>query len=174
MRNTLLATVLLVTGAEGAEVHFCWQGDGGYSILGSMQFPDDLTDAHVVTEADVTAFEMTGYHDGIPIGGWSLAARQPHTSWMLTYDPGTMTFAVGGRAAEGTGQAWNANGWVTDCGTPGFGFNAESHEQDICVDGIYYPESGIAPDTPLRGHLTASATGCAPLLSMKGAPRRHG
>jgi hypothetical protein len=64
-----------------------------------------------------------------------------------------MIFLTGGSFAGFASQGWNANGDVTDCGTPGFGFNSGNFAQDICLNGAYVEASSIAPDTPLLATL---------------------
>lgn len=64
-----------------------------------------------------------------------------------------MIFLTGGSFAGFASQGWNANGDVTDCGTPGFGFNSGNFAQDICLNGAYVEASSIAPDTLLLATL---------------------
>ncbi|MCP1167477.1 hypothetical protein NHG85_02860 [Limimaricola sp. ASW11-118] len=137
---------LLALPAQAVELYFCWQGAAGYSMTGTMRFPDALLDAPRLDEADVTGFEITGWHEGERLGSWSLAALTPETSWMLNFAPREMRFLMPGM---GVFQAWNADGGVSDCGTPGFGFNAGNGGQDICVDGRFVTESTIPWSTPL-------------------------
>ena len=148
---------LLALPAQAIELHFCWQGAAGYSMTGTMRFPDALRDAPRIDEGDVTGFEITGWHEGARLGSWSLAALTPQTSWMLEFDRGEMRFVMPG---IGVFQAWNADGHVSDCGTPGFGFNAGNGGQDICVDGRFVNESTIHWSTPLRATPEPVNPGC--------------
>lgn len=150
MIRALAATLALIACAPplAAEVRYiCWRGAGGYTMTGRMEFPDAVAARGVITEADLTGFHIKGFHFGAPIGSWSLAALTDQTSWLLRYDPERHLFDLGGLL--GLYQAWNANGAVSDCGVPGFGFNAGNGGQDICVDGRFVTESTIPWDTPL-------------------------
>ncbi|WP_341212544.1 hypothetical protein [uncultured Limimaricola sp.] len=131
---------------QAVELQFCWRGAAGYTMTGTMVFPDTLLSASRITQDDVTRFEITGWHNGARIGGWTLEALRPETSWRLEFDPQEMRFPMPG---IGVFQAWNADGGVADCGTPGFGFNAGSGGQDVCVDGRFVTESTIPWQTPL-------------------------
>ncbi|SDE69826.1 hypothetical protein [Limimaricola pyoseonensis] len=132
--------------AQAVELHFCWRGNAGYTMTGSMRFPDALLATDLVTEADVTHFEITGYRDGETLGRWRLKDLTPETSWLLSFDPQEMRFPMPG---FGVFQAWNADGAVDDCGDPGFGFNAGNGGQDVCVNGRFVTESTIPWHTPL-------------------------
>ena len=156
IRLALLAA-LAAFPAQAVELHFCWRGDAGYSMTGTMTFPDALLAAPRVTQADLTGFRITGYRDGERIGGWSLDALTPGTSWLLTFDPGAMRFPMPG---IGVFQAWNADGGVADCGDPGFGFNAGNGGQDICLDGRFVTESTIPWHTPLSAGRAPVTPGC--------------
>jgi hypothetical protein len=159
MKALVLAAVAAVP-AHAAEVHFCWQGNAGYALSGRMTFPDHLVAADRITETDVTAFDITGYRDGTPVGQWSLSDLGPRTSWNLNFLPGQMVFAVGGYSDGDNGQQWNASGDATDCGTPGFGFNAGASAQDICLNGQFIVESGISHDVPLSAHPADTLRDC--------------
>lgn len=113
-----------------------------------MVIPDEKMGNVLVTEDDVTAFKITGYHNGTRIGTWNMNDRSPNTTWHLRFDPTTLTFLTGERFASLRSQGWNANGTARDCGTPGFGFNSGSAGQDFCINGIYVRESSILPGTP--------------------------
>jgi hypothetical protein len=67
----------------------------------------------------------------------------------LRFDPQQMVFLTGGSFQGLHPQDWNANGNVTNCGKPGFGFNSGNYAQDICVNGTYIQASSIDPATPL-------------------------
>ena len=126
---------------------FCWIGAAGYTMEGTIGYPDGAEGT--LTQDDVTAFAITGYRDGVPLGSWSLADRLPETTFVLRFDADALAFPMGGSRAAGTYQAWNADGMVEDCGNPGFGFNGGNRAQDVCVDGTFREESGVAPKTPL-------------------------
>jgi hypothetical protein len=72
-----------------------------------------------------------------------------------------MRFATGGRSDSDDGQQWNANGDATDCGNPGLGFNAGASAQDLCLDGRFIIESGVAHDTPLLAQPAGGLLACA-------------
>lgn len=162
IRAVGLMLCLLPSVAGAVDVEFCWIGDQGYTFAGRMTYPDTLADSGVVTEQDVTAFEIQGYHNGAKVGRWSLDMLTPETSWNLNFDPKAMQFAVGGDPYETEGQEWNADGFVENCGTPGFGFNLGDNEQDICIDGRYYQESGIDRFTPLPAYPVGDGPACPP------------
>ena len=142
----ILAATL--AGPATAETLFlCWEGYGGYTMTGRMTYPDDLSGRPIITEGDVTEFEITGYFEGGLVGRWSLEELTPDTSWLLRYDTRRGIFPLKGD--DGLYQMWNANGAVNDCGTPGFGFNAGNGGQDVCIDGTYIATSTIPWDTPI-------------------------
>jgi hypothetical protein len=144
----LLGVILGMTSAGATEVHFCWQGAAGYMIVGRMGFPDQLATVARISEADVTSFDIIGYRNGVAVGQWSLADLRPETSWNLNFLPRDMAFATGGDSFSEMGQQWNSNGSADDCGVAGFGFNIGSFAQDICINGNWVAEAGIAFDTP--------------------------
>ena len=144
---TLLALLLAAQPAAAERWAFCWVGAAGYTMEGTIAYPDGA--AGILTEDDLTAFEIRGYRDGVPLGRWSMAERGPDTTFELRFDADRLRFPTGGSRAAGTYQAWNADGAVTDCGDPGFGFNGGNRAQDVCVDGAFREESGIDPATPL-------------------------
>ncbi|SHI57977.1 hypothetical protein [Wenxinia saemankumensis] len=173
-RRAPLAALLLalLAGPGAAETrHLCWRGEGGYTMTGSFTFPDSLATATFVGEGDVTAMSIEGFRDGAPLGSWTLDPAAPPRSWLLRYNAAEGRFYLGD-TGDGLYQMWNADGYVDDCGSPGFGFNAGNGGQDVCVDGVYQAESTIFWDTPLlsyaapRDPLTCSN---APLLGK--APR---
>lgn len=158
---TLVPLLLGLSGpAAGAEFHFCWIGANGYTLDGEMRFPDALLDAPVITEADLTAFRITGYHDTTPIGAWSMADLTPSSTWHLRFWPGSREFPVGGAHLGPNGQAWNANGAVNDCGDPGFGFNSGTNAQDVCVNNQWITQSSINRFEPLRAFPGPLQNGC--------------
>ncbi len=168
MKAPILAAALVAAPVHAVEVQFCWIGNAGYSLTGEMAFPDRLAAADRITEADVTAFDITGYRDGAIIGRWSLTDLRPGTSWNLNFSPREMRFATGGNSTDDDGQQWNASGSATDCGNPGFGFNAGASAQDICLDGQFIQESGISYDTVLPAQVGNDASNCeaVPQISM--------
>ncbi len=167
IRAALLAAVLAAP-AQAATHGFCWTGAEGYRIEGTIAYPDGATG--VLTEDDLTAFEIAGFRDDAYLGRWSLADRTPDASVTIRFDADALAFPMGGRRADGTYQAWNANGFADDCGDPGFGFNGGDRAQDVCVDGTFIDESGIDPDTPLAIAPDA-ANPCGPMLMSALRPR---
>ena len=160
MIRTLALLALIASPADAAVIHICWQGSNGYTMTGRMEFPDALLGGPIVTEADITAFRITGYLEGQLLGKWDLSALTPTTTWYLRYDPVSMTFPTTATNLSATGidQGWNANGDVTDCGSPGFGFNAANYAQDICLNGIWVEPSGVPPETPFKASTEAPFT----------------
>lgn len=150
MKAAWFGLALLATPAQAVELFFCWQGANDYTMRGSMQFPDDRLSRRIVTEADITAFEIEGFHQGNPIGTWSLSDRTPDTTWYLRYNTKEQGFLIIKPFVTGYTQGWNANGNVDDCGEGGFGFNAGSGGQDVCVNGEFIRDSTIALDTPIQ------------------------
>lgn len=154
------AAVSLVATTLRAETRFfCWQGGGGYTMTGRFSFPDNLANAALIREDDVTEFEIIGYFEGEYVGSWDAMGRNDDTSWLLQYDPRRGYFPLKG--FSGLYQMWNANGFVDDCGTPGFGFNAGNGGQDVCVDGTYIATSTIAWDTPILTTDTQPTAQCS-------------
>ena len=160
MIRTIALVSLLATPADAVVIHICWQGSNGYTMTGRIEFPDSLLTAPIVTQADITAFRITGYLEGQLLGKWDLSDLTPTTTWYLRYDPVTMTFPTTATNLSATGidQGWNANGDVTDCGSPGFGFNAANYAQDICLNGIWVEPSGVPPETPFKASAVAPFT----------------
>ncbi len=155
MIRVALLLGVLAQPAQAALVHFCWAGANGYTMTGSMEFPDALLEADVVTEADVTRFRIAGFLDGQAIGTWDMATREPDDTWYLRYFPRQMLFPTNGEAGGVIDQGWNADGTATDCGETGWGFNAASYAQDFCLDGVWIEESGVEPAKPFVAQLTA-------------------
>jgi hypothetical protein len=143
-----LALALLTQPAQAATIWFCWVGANDYSMSGRMEFPDELLTAPIITEADITAFQIKGYRDGVPIGSWDLRDIQPWTTWYLRYWPDRQEFPVNGAVPGPFDQGWNADGTATDCGPGGFGFNAGNYAQDFCLNGVWLEDSGVPPPTP--------------------------
>ena len=147
---TLAALILsaLADPASAATYGFCWQGANDYRIEGYISYPD-TAEGRIVTENTITGFGITGWRGDTYLGRWSMKDLTPDTSWTLRFDTRTLSFPMGGYIEDGTYQEWNANGFANDCGIPSFGFNGGNRAQDICVDGVFIEESGVAPDTPL-------------------------
>lgn len=160
MIRTLALIGLLAPPADAAVIHICWQGSNGYTMTGRMEFPDRMLTAPVVTQDDITAFRITGYLEGQLLGKWDLSDRTDSTTWYLRYLPDSMTFPTNGemRSPDNLDQGWNANGDVTDCGSPGFGFNAANYAQDVCLNGIWVEPSGVPPETPFKSSTEAPFT----------------
>ena len=130
---------------------------------GQIEFPDALMNTGLITEADVTDFQIQGFRDGLPVGFWSLDMLQPETSWILSFDTTTLSFPMGGSRNELTYQEWNANGEVNDCGaTSGFGFNGGNWAQDVCIDNTWISDSSIDPSTPLQAYPMDVRLNCDP------------
>ena len=157
--------------AQAAELNFCWLGGGGYTMTGRMSLPDAAMFKTILTEDDITGFKISGYHKGRLLGSWNAADRGPNTTWHLRFDPAGMIFLTGGSFAGFVSQGWNANGNVTDCGAPGFGFNSSNFAQDICLNGAYVEASSIAPDTPLLATLAPVTPECRNTAAVSRAKR---
>lgn len=162
MIRALVATAACLAAGPGqaAQFNFCWLGAGGYSLTGVIAFPDALLSAPMITEADVTRFEITGYAFGVQIGAWDIATRARSATWHLRFDPQTLTFPTGGSFGSDASQGWNASGTVDDCGRAGFGFNSGNYAQDICLYGVYVVQSSIDPTTPLRATTDEVSPNC--------------
>ncbi|MBP1804991.1 hypothetical protein [Rubellimicrobium aerolatum] len=141
--------------SQAALVHFCWAGSSGYTMVGSMEFPDALAGAEVVTEADVTRFKIAGFKDGSPIGTWDATTRAPDDTWYLRYWPRLMQFPTNGEVPGPFDQGWNADGTAADCDEGEFGFNAGNYAQDFCLSGVWVEESGVEPQKPFIAQTTA-------------------
>lgn len=150
--NAALAGGLLclsagATSAEEARYRFEWQGGGGYVMRGGMSFDAELLGGGIVMASDLTCFFIEGSRDGDPVGRWALSMLNEETSWVLTFLPQSSEFAVFGEGAM-MPQAWNMDGFGTDCGAGGFGFNIGDAAQDICLDGALITESQVDPYRP--------------------------
>lgn len=157
------ASVLLLASApiHAAQFQFCWVGANGYTMQGQIGFPDELLGTGLITEMDVTSFQIIGRIDGVAIGSWTMANATPETSWTLRFDTDTLRFPTGGLRSENTYQEWNANGQVNDCGAQaGFGWNGGSYAQDVCIDNVWIEDSSIDPDTPLFAQPMDIALNC--------------
>lgn len=155
--------------ASAEVVHFCWQGENGFTMTGRMEFPDALSQAALITQDDVTAFHIIGFYNGRAIGRWDIAKSQPGDTWYLRYMPREMRFPVNGEVMGPFDQGWNANGDANDCGAGRFGFNAGNYAQDFCLDGRWIEESGMPPPTPFYAMATPPANpDCSgPMMVMK-------
>ncbi|WP_377510613.1 hypothetical protein [Octadecabacter sp. R77987] len=166
MIRTVILTLALASPVAAADFEFCWVGANDYTMTGRMTVPDDALGG-IVTQDDVTAFAITGFHRSLPVGQWDLSDLTPTTTWHLRFDPVTMTFPTGGMHNSADGQAWNANGSVNDCGNPGFGFNSGTNAQDVCVNGRFITASSINRYTEFPVFPAGAAMQCggAALLS---------
>lgn len=166
MIRTIALIAFIATPASAADFEFCRFGNNGFVIEGRMSVPDGALSAPRISEDDVTGFSITGRLNGVPIGSWSLNDLTPTTPWNLNFDPASMTFVTGGLSSSDTGQQWNANGSVNDCGADGFGFNSGSGGQNVCVKNTYRTDSTIDPLTDFPVYLLGTGPACtsAPLL----------
>ncbi len=144
----IVATALFATKSNAKDIYFCWSGANGYSMTGSMELADGSESTNLITEQDLSAFEIVGYSNGKFLGSWSMAEIYEDTTWHLRYDRALQSFLVGDGFAGLRSQGWNANGNVENCGSPGFGFNSGNFAQDICVDGKFIDDSSVHPETP--------------------------
>jgi hypothetical protein len=143
--------ILAPAGAATAELstwRFTWEGAGGYRIEGRMAFDAAHLSRPELRADDIACFVIEGFHGDRPIGRWALGQRGPATTWILTFLPTERAFAVYG-PDHPMPQAWNMDGFGTDCGPGGFGFNVGNWAQDICVDGRLIVASQVAPSQPL-------------------------
>lgn len=165
-----IATALMVsvaaTSVQALDLHFCWTGGGGYTMVGQMKLPEGAMSRGIITEQDVTAFRIDGFHQGQRIGGWDMSQRAADTTWHLRFDPVGLEFLTGDHFSGTRSQGWNANGAVNNCGEGGFGFNSGSAAQDICLGGRYVSASSIAPDTPLMARIGPFPGSCEVALGL--------
>jgi hypothetical protein len=75
-------------------------------------------------------------------------------------------FCDGGLSNTDGGQEWNANGYVENCGNPGFGFNSGAGAQDVCINGRFMFESSIASETPFPAQLASDPLACDQALQL--------
>lgn len=162
MKSHFAAALVMMFGstASAADLSFCWIGNNGYTMVGKMQVAPDAMSKPLVTEHDLNAFKIAGYHNGQLLGSWNMADAAADSTWHLRFDPQSMTFLTGQSFPTTKSQGWNANGAVRDCGAPGFGFNAGNAGQDICVNGQYVAESTVPPETPLAATTGYVAPDC--------------
>lgn len=145
-----LALLIASAPAHAARYQFCWVGANGYTMEGQIEFPDALNDTGLITETDVTDFQIIGFLDGVALGSWSLAQLTSDTSWLLRFDTRTLRFPTGGIRMANSYQEWNASGQVDNCGAVGgFGWNGGNYAQDVCIDNVWIEDSSIDPNTPL-------------------------
>ncbi|WP_210529194.1 hypothetical protein [Rubellimicrobium arenae] len=154
IRATLLIA-LWAQPSQAALVHFCWAGSDGYTMTGSMEYPDSLAQADVITEAEVTRFRIAGFKDGNLIGTWDMGSRGENDTWYLRYWPRLMQFPTNSEIPGPFDQGWNADGTAADCDEGEFGFNAGNYAQDFCLDGVWIEESGVEPQKPFIAQTTA-------------------
>ena len=155
MIRTTLLLALWAQPSHAALVHFCWAGSNGYTMTGSMEFPNDLAQADVITEQEVTRFRIAGFRNGELIGTWDMSTREPDDTWYLRYFPKLMQFPTNGEVLGPFDQGWNADGTAMDCDKGEFGFNAGSYAQDFCLSGVWIEESGVEPEKPFIAQTTA-------------------
>lgn len=148
--STALALCVTSTPLHAAQFQFCWVGANGYTMEGQIAFPDEFLDTGVITETDVTGFQIIGLIDGVAIGSWNMDQASAATSWLLRFDTTTLRFPTGGIRSQNAYQEWNANGQVNNCGAvDGFGWNGGNYAQDVCINNVWVEDSSIDPDTPL-------------------------
>ena len=129
---------------EAADFEFCWEGNNGYSMEGTMSVPDAVLNRSLLTQDDISAFFIVGFQDDVPLGTWDMRQLTSSTSWNLSFDPRGMVFPTGGMHDSEKGQAWNAGGRADNCGDPGFGFNSGTNAQDLCVNNVWHTDSMIS------------------------------
>ncbi len=139
----ILILGLLATPSFAEDFEFCWEGENGYRMEGTMSVPDPLMNRSLLTHNDITEFFIVGFKDDIPLGTWDMRQVTETTSWNLSFDPRGMVFPTGGMHDSDKGQAWNAGGAADDCGDPGFGFNSGTNAQDLCVNNVWHTDSMI-------------------------------
>jgi hypothetical protein len=93
--------------SESARFQFCWIGANGFTMEGIIGFPGKLLGTGIITQADVTEFRIWGYHNGAPVGSWSMAQRTTETSWTLFFDTDAIAFPMGGHFPQ------SAQGFLT-------------------------------------------------------------
>lgn len=166
--------LLLATPVQAAEFNLCWVGSNGYTVTGRFTINDSAMDLPIVTEADVSRFKISGYHNGTFLGSWDMRTRAPDATWFFRFDPQTRQFPSGELFGQEASQGWNADGAVVNCGNPGFGFNAGDYSQDICVNGIYIRDSSVLSSETFvatTGPVTPTCDG--PMPMSKSTPRGH-
>ncbi|WP_229672966.1 hypothetical protein [Salipiger pallidus] len=152
MRSGIWAMILLpllggAAGAEDVAFRFTWEGGNGYEMTGALSFDSALLERGEVREGDLTCFVAEGTQGGASVGRWALGMRTEDTTWHMTFLPQQSEFAVFGPRYP-MPQAWNMDGFGTDCGAGGFGFNIGNAAQDLCIDGALVVPSQVPPDQP--------------------------
>lgn len=150
MRTALILALLATPAgafAKDAIYRFTWQGAGGYAFEGAMSFDAAKLSLGRIYEGDVQCFVIEGRKGELPVGRWALGMLIPETTWILTFDTEAERFVPYG-PADPMPQAWNMDGYGTDCGPEGFGFNIGNYAQDICIDGTLIADSQMPPATP--------------------------
>ncbi|MEC7762243.1 MAG: hypothetical protein VX874_10080 [Pseudomonadota bacterium] len=150
MRIALILTFLslpVAAHAEDAIYRFTWQGAGGYAFDGAMSFDASKLGGGRIHEGDVQCFVIEGRRGEVPVGRWALGMLIPETTWLLTFDTGVEEFVTYG-LGDPMPQAWNMDGYGTDCGEGGFGFNIGNYAQDICIGGTLIADSQMPPVAP--------------------------
>ncbi|MEO1307216.1 MAG: hypothetical protein AAFV38_04625 [Pseudomonadota bacterium] len=160
-RALMLVTLASATSvqASSAEYQFCWVGSNGYYMEGWMAFDASLQGTGLITQDQITGFRIEGFHEGVSLGSWSLEGKAPDTTWILTFDTINLEFPTGSTGVSDY-QAWNADGTASNCGNPGFGFNAGNNAQDVCVNGQWITDSMIDRFTPFFVRLAADGPAC--------------
>ncbi|HCP81385.1 MAG TPA: hypothetical protein DIT67_07255 [Octadecabacter sp.] len=143
IRLAALLTILALP-LQAADFEFCWEGENGYRMEGTMSVPDAVMNRSLLTHDDISAFFIVGFKDDVPLGTWDMRQLTATTSWNLSFDPRGMIFPTGGMHDSEKGQAWNAGGRADDCGDPGFGFNSGTNAQDLCVNNVWHTDSMIS------------------------------
>lgn len=172
MRTALiiaLFTVAAPASAQDAIYRFTWQGAGGYAFDGAMSFDAAKIGAGRIHEGDVQCFVIEGRRGDVPVGRWALGMLIPETTWRLTFDTQAEAFVPYGPATP-MPQAWNMDGYGTDCGPDGFGFNVGNYAQDLCIDGTLIADSQMPPVTPFPAERVESydfpVDGCRPSMML--------
>lgn len=163
---TLFGMIAAATPAIATDYNFCWVGGGGYTMTGQMRVPDSKMTNAIITEKDVTAFKITGFHHGERLGSWNMSQREANDTWHLRFDPITLTFLTGGSFATTRSQGWNADGTAANCGASGFGFNSGNQAQDICLNNTYISASSIPPETPLIASTAPVEPSCGQIIPL--------
>lgn len=162
-----LAILLASAPADAAQFQFCWVGANGYTMEGQIAFPDDFLNTGLITETDVTGFQIIGLIDGVAVGSWNMEDARADTSWVLRFDTDTLRFPTGGLRQDNSYQEWNANGAVNNCGAVGgFGWNGGNFAQDVCINNVWVEDSSIDPLTPLFAQPMDVALSCETTVPM--------
>lgn len=148
MIRALLIGGVVASPAQAADFWFCWTGSNDYTMLGQMRVPEMALNKPLINAEDVTLFRIAGYRDGQLLGKWDIDTRDPDDTWVLNFDPASLSFLPGDAPGYGYTQGWNADGTAEDCGSGEFGFNSGNYAQDFCLNGTWIEESGVPPGTP--------------------------